>query len=451
MSLIASDQFRVIIGVGQTGLSVARYLKAKGAAFAACDTREGGSAIEQFKQEFPEIVLTLGELDANFLARASELILSPGVAKDQPAIERACQSGSKLLGDIDLFAREIKAPVVAITGSNGKSTVTSLLGEMAKAAGRKVAVGGNIGVPALDLLQLGEVDLYVLELSSFQLETMNELKPTVATVLNMSADHLDRYSGMPAYHRAKHRIFRGCEVAIFNRQDPLSRPLVPNTVRTQGYGLNVPDLGQYGLLERSGETWFARGSEALMPASKMRIRGRHNMANALAALALGEAVGLEPDAMLQAIQKFGGLEHRCQWIRECKGVHWFNDSKGTNVGATLAALEGLGGTLKGDQKIVLIAGGQGKQQSFTALKKPVNQYVRSVVLIGEDAGVIDTELAFENTLRASSLQEAMERAATEACAGDLVLLSPACASLDMFKSYVARGDQFVEILRGMSC
>ncbi len=450
MSLIASDQFRVIIGVGQTGISVARYLKKRGLAFAACDTREKGAAVDNFTREFPEVSFHKGGLDSALLNRASEIILSPGVAKDQPEIQNAVAGGAKLLGDIDLFAREITAPVIAITGSNGKSTVTTLVGEMALSAGRRVAVGGNIGVPVLDLLN-EEVDLYVLELSSFQLETMSELKPFAATVLNMSADHLDRYEGMQGYHQAKHRIYRGCKIAVFNREDPLSRPLVARDVVTLSFGLGTPDLGQYGLLMKGGEYWLARGSEALLPVAEMKIRGRHNQANALAALALGEAVGLDIPSMLNSLREFAGLEHRCEWVRDCNGVGWFNDSKGTNVGATLAAIDGLGATLTDTQKIVLIAGGQGKQQSFTELAGSVGCYVRQLVLIGEAADQINSEVGFDSTVKVDSLEAAVEQAKNIAQPGDLVLLSPACASFDMFTSYVARGKCFQKLVKGLVC
>ena len=448
MSLITSDQFRIIIGVGQTGLSVARYLARKGVSFAACDTRSSGAAIDRFRQEFPNIELRTGELDVDWLSGATELVISPGVAKANVAIESAISRGSRLLGDIDLFARVVKAPVIAITGSNGKSTVTTLVGQMAADAGLNVAVGGNIGVPVLDLLSQ-DADLYVLELSSFQLETCSELRPMVATVLNLSADHMDRYASMLDYHQAKHRIYRRAAVAVYNRDDSLSRPLVGKDVKQLGFGLGAPDLGQFGVLRSEKGAVLARGAQALLSVDQLKIRGEHNIANALAALALGEAVKLPLDSMLQTLSQFGGLEHRCQWVRDHQGCSWYNDSKGTNIGATLAAIKGLGATLKESQKLVLIAGGQGKGQRFNELKAPLKQYVRTLILIGEDANAIASATEHPNTLFADTLSQAVDIAVKQSQSGDLVLLSPACASLDMFKNYEDRGEQFIGLVEAL--
>lgn len=448
MALITSDQFRIIIGVGQTGLSVARYFASRGLRFAACDTRESGAAIDRFRQEFPDIELRTGELDAGWLSGATELVLSPGVPKALPAIKQAQTAGVHLLGDIDLFAREISAPVVAITGSNGKTTVTTLVGQMARDAGLKVAVGGNIGIPVLDLIN-PDVELYVLELSSFQLETCAELRPRAATVLNLSADHMDRYANMLEYHQAKHRIFRRAQVVVFNRDDSLTRPLVAKGTQQLSFGLAAPDLGHFGLLRSNQGAVLARGAQALLAADQLKIRGDHNVANALAALALGESVGLPLDSMVQTLSNFTGLAHRCQWVRNRHGVAWFNDSKGTNVGATLAAVDGLSSTLGQEGRIVLLAGGQGKGQSFSELKAPLQAKARAVILIGEDAQLIASQLDHQNTIIAQTLNEAVDIAATQASRGDLVLLSPACASFDMFSGYEDRGDQFVELVEGL--
>lgn len=449
MALITSDQFRIIIGVGQTGLSVARYLAGRGLVFAACDTRESGSAIDRFRDEFPEIELRTGALDADWLGRATELVLSPGVAKSNPAIQSAQSRGARLLGDIDLFAREINAPVVAITGSNGKTTVTTLVGQMAADAGVNVAVGGNIGVPVLDLIDT-DVELYVLELSSFQLETCSELRPRVATVLNLSADHMDRYANMLEYHQAKHRIYRRAQVAVYNRDDSLSRPLVAKDVVQMSFGLGAPDLGHYGLLRSDKGAVLAKGAQALLNTDLLKIRGEHNIANALAALALGEAVRLPLDSMVQTLSQFAGLPHRCQWVREHRAVSWFNDSKGTNVGATLAAINGLSATQTGEAKLVLIAGGQSKGQSFAELKQPLASAARAVILIGEDAQQIGAQIEHPNTQYAANMDEAVRLAASAAVAGDLVLLSPACASFDMFSGYEARGERFVELVEALA-
>lgn len=449
MALITSDQFRIIIGVGQTGLSVARYLAGRGLAFAACDTRDSGTAIDRFRQEFPEVELRTGELDEDWLGRATELVLSPGVAKSNPAIQSAHSRGVRLLGDIDLFAREINAPVVAITGSNGKTTVTTLVGQMAADAGVKVAVGGNIGVPVLDLID-PEVEIYVLELSSFQLETCSELRPRVATVLNLSADHMDRYANMLEYHQAKHRIYRRAQVAVYNRDDSLSRPLVARDVTQMSFGLGAPDLGHYGILRSESGAVLAKGAQTLLGTDQLKIRGEHNLANALAALALGEAVHLPLDSMVQTLSQFAGLPHRCQWVRDHNGIAWFNDSKGTNVGATLAAINGLSATQAGDAKVVLIAGGQGKGQSFAELKTPLAKSARAIILIGEDAQTIGAEIAHQNTEYVQSMEDAVAMAASCSQPGDLVLLSPACASFDMFSGYEARGDRFVELVEALA-
>ncbi|WP_409525289.1 UDP-N-acetylmuramoyl-L-alanine--D-glutamate ligase [Nitrincola sp. MINF-07-Sa-05] len=449
MSLIATDTFRIIIGLGQTGLSCARYLAGKGWPFAVVDTRTEPPLAAQFRSEFPDVELRCGELNAALLRQADELILSPGVAKSEIAIQEAVAAGVRLTGDIDLFCREAKAPIVAITGSNAKSTVTTLVGEMASAAGLKVGVGGNIGTPALDLLAPdllaeGEADLYVLELSSFQLETLNELRAAAATVLNVSPDHLDRYTGLTEYYQAKHRIYRGCSHAVTNRDDPLTAPLLSQGVKLSSFGLSRPDLMQFGLVMTDGELWLHKGLEPLMPASEVKIPGQHNLANVLAALALGDAVSIPMPAMLQAIKAFAGLPHRCQWVAEKQGVTYVNDSKGTNVGATLAAIKGLGESLEGDARLVLIAGGVGKEQSFTDLSPVLGQYGRALVLIGEDAPLLDQQINSVPKIRATTLQQAVEAAAAAAKPGDIVLLSPACASFDMFNGYSDRGDQFIQ-------
>lgn len=448
MSLITTDKQRIIIGLGQTGLSCARYLHQRGLRFAVCDTREAPAAAEGFRTEFPAVELHLGELDVDWLARADELIISPGVDKRHPAIVAAVEAGVPLIGDIDLFCREARAPIVAITGSNAKSTVTTLVGEMAMAAGIKTGVGGNIGTPALDLLA-DPAELYVLELSSFQLETTHELRAAAATVLNVSPDHLDRYNSMQDYTLTKQRIYRGAAVVVCNREDPLTQPLLAQGVQLRRFGLGRPDLKDYGLLDHEGETWLACGLQPLLPASALKIRGRHNMANALAALALADAVAIPREASLGALEQFGGLAHRCQWVADINGVSYYNDSKGTNVGATLAALEGLGATLPGDARLILIAGGVGKDQSFTTLAAPLERYGRDLVLIGRDAEQIAAEVTGLQYHFASDMADAVQRAARLARPGDVVLLSPACASFDMFSGYVERGEVFARAVEAL--
>ncbi|AMR65924.1 UDP-N-acetylmuramoyl-L-alanine--D-glutamate ligase [Aquipseudomonas alcaligenes] len=447
MSLIASDQFRIVVGLGKSGMSLVRFLAQQGVRFAVADTRANPPELATLQRDYPEVEVRCGELDVDFLCRASELYVSPGLALATPALREAAARGVKMSGDIDLFTRHAKAPIIAITGSNAKSTVTTLVGEMAAAAGRKVAVGGNIGTPALDLLS-DDVELYVLELSSFQLETTERLGAEVATCLNISEDHMDRYDGMAQYHLAKHRIFRGARQVVVNRDDALSRPLIADQVPCWTFGLGKPDFKRFGLIEENGEKQLAFQFEALMPTAELKIRGAHNQSNALAALALGRAVGLPFEAMLDTLRRFAGLPHRCQWVRELRGVGYYDDSKATNVGAALAAIEGLGADISG--KLVLIAGGDGKGADFSALKAPVAKFCRAVVLLGRDAEQIAKALGdAAPLLRVKTLDEAVQRCAELAQSGDAVLLSPACASLDMFKNFEERGRLFAQAAEGL--
>ncbi|KRV80970.1 UDP-N-acetylmuramoyl-L-alanine--D-glutamate ligase [Pseudomonas citronellolis] len=440
MSLIASDNFRIVVGLGKSGMSLVRFLARQGVPFAVADTRENPPELATLRAQYPQVEVRCGELDAGFLCRASELYVSPGLSLRTPALVEAAARGVRLSGDIDLFARHAKAPIVAITGSNAKSTVTTLVGEMAAAAGKRVAVGGNLGTPALDLLA-DDVELYVLELSSFQLETCERLGAEVATCLNVSEDHMDRYDGMADYHLAKHRIFRGARQVVVNRADALSRPLIADSVPCWTFGTNKPDFKAFGLVEEGGEKYLAFQFEALMPVRELKIRGAHNQSNALAALALGHAVGLPFEPMLQTLREFAGLAHRCQWVGERGGVSFYDDSKATNVGAALAAIEGLGADIDG--KLVLLAGGDGKGADFSALREPVAKFCRAVVLLGRDAELVGAALSDETPkVRVQTLDEAVRKAAELARPGDAVLLSPACASLDMFKNFEERGRLF---------
>lgn len=444
--LIQRDGLRVVIGLGKTGLSCVRYLKAQGYPVAVNDTREHPPGLAELRAEFPDVEVSLGKLDAELFLRASEVISSPGISIREPAIAAAMAAGVSVVGDVELFCRAAKAPIVAITGSNAKSTVTTLVGLMGEAAGKRTGVCGNIGTPVLDMLAEGEKDLYVMELSSFQLETTHSLKAAVAVVLNLSEDHMDRYIGMVDYHQAKHRIYRNCERFVFNREDALTVPLIADDLPRASFGLGVPDLNDFGVRVVEGKPYLARGREMLMPVSELQIFGDHNVANALACLALGEAVGLPMDAMLNTLRSFTGLKHRCQRVAMHNGIGWYNDSKGTNVGATLAAINGLGAAISG--KILLIAGGVGKGQDFTPLSPAMAQFGRSLILIGEDASVIDLAVAAAlPRFHCTSLDEAIAQALRLAKPGDAVLLSPACASFDMFKHYEDRGDQFVAGVR----
>lgn len=444
--LIQRGGLKVVAGLGISGVSVVNYLYQQGYQVAVTDSRSTPPGIEQIPAQ---VQRSFGHLDRDLLLRAEEIILSPGLAPQLPEIQAAIAADIPVISDIQLLRRATEVPIVAITGSNAKSTVTTLLGEMAKNAGKKVAIGGNLGRPALDLLQ-DEPELIILELSSFQLETTQDLNALVAVVLNMSEDHLDRHGDMVGYHTAKHRIFQGCQSYVYNRDDSLTRPLLADTVPALSFGLNAPDLKQYGVLrDEQGNMYLAKGTQRLLDSRQMYMQGSHNIANALACLALGERMGLALETMLSTLQSFKGLQHRCEYVTEKNAVRYYNDSKGTNVGATLAAINGLGQALVSQQgKVVVILGGQGKGQDFAPLTPALLHYVRHVVLIGEDAAqieqVIPQEIAHSD---ASTLSEAVLQCQKKAKKGDVVLLSPACASFDMFKSYNDRGQQFVDCVQ----
>ncbi|MGH8583879.1 MAG: UDP-N-acetylmuramoyl-L-alanine--D-glutamate ligase [Gammaproteobacteria bacterium] len=436
----------VVIGLGATGLSCARWLARQGIPFAVTDSRAEPPGLGELRRELPDVPVALGGFSPALLAGAEELIVSPGIDVREPAIARARAAGAVVLGDIELFARQARAPVVAITGANGKSTVTTLLGDMAKHCGLAVRVGGNLGTPALALLADTEPDLYVLELSSFQLESTYSLRPRAAAVLNITPDHMDRYDSIQAYAAAKARVYHGCETWVVNRDDPWVVGMLARGVRVAGFRLGVPGTGDFGLSERDGEPWLAQGDTALLPVSAMRLRGLHNVANALAALALGSAAGLAMPPMLAVLRTFSGLPHRCQWVAERRGVSWYNDSKGTNVGATCAAIRGLGAA----QRLVLIAGGDGKGADFAPLAEAAAGLVRAVVVLGRDGPRVAAALApVTRVLAAADLVEAVRQAAALAQAGDAVLLSPACASLDMFRNYADRGEQFIAAVEAL--
>lgn len=437
-NLIASSTYRVIIGMGITGVSVARFLKARGLAFVWMDTREAPANLIQIQQEFAGVELILGRLDSDCLLNASEVIVSPGIALATPAIAQAITGGVSVVGDVELLLREVKAPVIAITGSNAKSTVTTLVGEMAARAGLKVAVGGNLGTPALELLD-DAVELYVLELSSFQLETITSVNAQAATILNISEDHLDRYDGMQGYILAKMRVYFGAKNIIVNRNDVLTQPPLAQGKRATFFGGNA-DFGGFGIAQHNGEAYLCKNLTPLLAVSELKIRGGHNVDNALAALALGDAAQLPMAAMLDTLREFRGLRHRCEWVATIDGVEFFNDSKGTNIGATAAAIKGLA---RAPHKLIVIAGGEGKEQNFADLASILAMHSAQLVLIGRDAPIIAKACEKQVPVTfANSLVEAITEAYRQAEPGDAVLLSPACASFDMFKGYADRGEQF---------
>jgi UDP-N-acetylmuramoylalanine--D-glutamate ligase len=434
---MSENQLSVIIGLGKTGRSCAEHLARLNIPFAITDSR-----MTFLQKVMPQVPLSLGQFDLKLMGQAKEIIVSQGVALTEPALVVAREKGIPIIGDIELFARAVQGRVVAITGSNGKSTVTSLVGDMVRQAGVSAHVGGNIGIPALDLLAGEQVDCYVLEVSNFQLEVTYSLKSTAATILNISPDHLDHYSHFDDYVAAKQRVYQHCCCAIINRDDPLTA-VDPNRVnQIISFGKDEPAPGHFGL-RRVGRQWhLAFGHELLMPVDQLRIQGQHNWLNALAALAIGHSLSLPLDAMLTALQDFPGLSHRCAFVARDQDITWYNDSKGTNVGATVAAIEGL--CASSNNKIVLLAGGLGKGADFSVLAPVVEKYVRTVILFGQDAALIAAALSTTSVqiIYVNDMVEAVASAKVNAQRGDRVLLSPACASWDMFCNYEHRGDVF---------
>ena len=452
MTIQASQQqeYTLVVGLGITGLSVVRYLAGLGEHIVVVDSRDIPPSLSHLKNEFPNIKYHTGSFDQKLFSAARRIILSPGVSLSEPAVKAAKNNGIEICGDLDLFAHVVSAPVVAITGSNGKSTVTALLGEMAKHAGIDVAVGGNIGTPVLDLLSTSH-QLYVLELSSFQLETLNNLPMLASVVLNISPDHLDRYESIAEYAMSKQTIYASTLHAVINLDDKVASQNVnnggSNNSDVTAFTLGVPESGQFGVChnESDGEQWLCFGDEKLLAVNALKIKGSHNVSNALAALSLGCCASIPMQDMLTVLTEFTGLAHRTQWVAEINGVNWFNDSKATNVGAAIAAIKGLPG------KHVLIAGGDGKHADFSALRDVAKDHLRKVVLIGKDAGEIEAALAGDVICEnAADMKEAVFIAAQAACHGDNVLLSPACASLDMYDNFEHRGDDFMSAVKELS-
>ena len=447
MSKIDLKNKRVLVlGLGETGLSVLRWLRAQGAILSVADTREAAPGLDVIEKEMPEVTIHLGVFDVETLKKAELIVSSPGIALNEPALQASIHAGVRVVGDVELFAqyRDENAKVIAITGANGKTTVTTLVGEMCKAAGLKTIVAGNIGLPVLDTLAMPTPDVYVLELSSFQLETTSSLFVDAATMLNLTEDHMDRYADLPSYAAAKARIFYNAKLQVLNRDDAWSMIMARPKLSVCSFGLDA-DANDFGITYEGKETWLCEGAHQLINANDLHIKGAHNAANALAALALCRAIGLEYAPLLNALYNFRGLPHRVELVANIDDVDYFDDSKGTNVGATCAALSGL------SQKVVLIAGGDGKGQDFAPLKTPVKDNARAVVLIGRDAGLIENVLLETNIpmYHAADMHEAVTIAQRVAQANDAVLLSPACASFDMYKNYVHRAEAFVDAVKSL--
>lgn len=441
------QKLTVIVGLGLTGLSCVRFLLKKNIPVCVMDTRLQPPHLSTLQKDYPQVPLYLGELPEEVLCNAQEIIVSPGLALTHPALIAAKKAGIKMRGDIDLFIDYAKAPIIGITGANGKSTVTSWVGHMGQMCNVNLLVGGNIGVPVLDLLAESIPAAYVLELSSFQLETTHSLPLHAATILNITPDHQDRYATMTEYTAAKQLIYRTCDTAVFYREQTITQPTFPVKQQTS-FGLDAPAADHYGVVKTSTGEWLAFGEEKILPTVEINLPGAHNILNALAALALCRTLNLPWEGLIKSLRTFTGLPHRCQYVAEFAGVTWINDSKGTNVVSTLAAIEGMAKRTTG--KIIIILGGDGKGADFSPLAEPLQQHARAALLFGKDADILQTTLTGHVPLyRVSDLVQAVKQAAALASPGDIVLLSPACASLDMFASYAARGDQFMQLVKKM--
>ena len=439
----------VVVGLGDTGLACARYLHAHGVDVAMADSRPSPPREAEVRRVLPEAEMRLGAFDRKWFEGAVELVLSPGVSPREPAVASAAGCGVPVLGEVELFARAARAPVVAVTGTNGKSTVCAWVHAMAEAAGWRSSLGGNFGPPALTLVAR-EPALHVVELSSFQLETTRSLRPRIAALLNVSPDHLDRHQGFEDYRAAKARVFRGAEAAVVGRDDPwledLGTRLAREGARVIFFTAGPPRADEYGIIGAGDETetgagaWLARGAERRFPVAQLPLPGRHNALNALAAMAIADDLGIDPRTIDGALRAFQGLAHRCEPVADLGGVRWYDDSKGTNVGATVAAVGGF------DVPLVLIAGGDGKGADFEPLGRALRESagrIRKVVLIGRDAPAIRRLIGgWAPYASADTMAEAVTLAREAARPGDAVLLSPACASWDMYSDYRARGRDF---------
>ncbi len=428
----------LVIGLGLSGYSAAAYLLSHGYQCRVQDSRDLPPYRQQLTERFADVQISSVPLDAELIGWADALVVSPGVSIHSPQIQQAADLGKSIIGDIELFAQAVDSPVIAVTGSNGKSTVTTLLGEMIRAEGKRVAVGGNIGIPALDLLD-DDVEFYLLELSSYQLETTRSLKPVAATVLNLSEDHLDRYHSYADYVQAKLHIYDAAKICVSNLDDEATRH------STSDICFSVTDTdADFGLMEDHG-FWLAYHGVRWINVSDLKVSGQHNWANCLAAMALAVSLGISKEVIIDALKCFTGIPHRSQWVAEINGVEWINDSKATNVGAAKASIEGRG------RPVILIAGGQSKAADMSVLNPVLRNSVKYVLLMGEDADHIQQVWQGSTEIRrVMHMQQAVEEAQRLAEPGDCVLLAPACASFDMYPKFEARGDDFSERVRRLS-
>lgn len=455
----------IVVGLGDTGLATARWLIGKGARVTVADSRIAPPNLSNLQAEFPQIELRLGSFNVDTFADADMLVTSPGVPLATPEIATAIARGMLVVGDVELLAQALMGKpgkVIAITGSNGKSTVTTMVAQMCEAAGQTTVMAGNIGLPVLAALADWEArgqwpDMWVLELSSFQLETTTSLTPAAATVLNVSEDHLDRYTGMNEYAATKAGIFSGLGVQVLNREDGYCRGMARQGRDVVWFGADTPrNANEYGLVEVDGDFSLRCGDFELIKASELPVAGLHNAVNALASIALCRAAGLPTAPLLTALRNFKGLPHRVEFVADVNGVAYYDDSKGTNVGATEAALKGM------TRPVVLIAGGDGKGQDFSPLVEACERICRAVLLIGRDGPLLadvlndarssflpDDDDNYLPVMQLPTLEMAVSVASNFAEPGDVVLLSPACASLDMFRNYHHRAEVFIAAVKGL--
>ena len=440
MVLDSQMKKRVVVGIGQTGQSCMRFFSRMNIPFSVFDTREAPENIDQVLRENANTEFLFGESNVNSLCQAEQLIVSPGVDLTDPIFTDIDLSKQELTNDIAIFSKMALAPKVLITGSNAKSTVTTLLGEMANKAGLQAAVGGNLGKPVLDLLD-DNCEAYIIELSSFQLEYCSNLGAKVAAILNISNDHLDRHHSMDNYQRIKQRIYEGAEYIVFNRQDPLTQPLSCSASTLKSFGLDQPEDGHYGLVNIGDKCFVSRGSDLLLSVEALAVQGEHNLLNVVAAVAIGDLAGIPVASMQAAIKIFKGLPHRCEEVAVVRGVTYFNDSKATNVGATVSAVNSVSKMTQGN--VIIIMGGRAKQNNFSALFDQLQGIRYKIIVIGESAELMKRCVPSDVVVMdAETLPSAVKQAHDACVTGDIVLLSPACASFDMFDSFEHRGDVF---------
>lgn len=436
----------VVVGLGKTGLSCVRYLSKQGLNIAVTDSRLEPPEITAFNNEFVSVPAYLGELNKDVLLSADKIILSPGVSLEEDNIKESISTGIPVVSDIELFCQQANAPIIAISGSNGKSTVTTLVAEMTTKSGLKTSVGGNLGTPVLDLLNDPNPDVYVLELSSFQLETTFSLNAHASVVLNISPDHMDRYKSLEDYAGAKNKIYSGRGLMVINKDDAIVDAMADASRNMTAFTLARPEGNNFGLIKEGDDVFLCKGKEKIINQNELIIKGEHNIANALAAMALADSIGASKQSMVETLKFFKGLDHRCQLVKTINSINWYNDSKATNVGACIASIKGLCDS----GKIILIAGGDSKGADLTGLKPIVKQYVKKVLLFGVDANkirdVIGTEVSCEFV---TDMREAVHKANEYVETGDQVLLAPACASLDMYKNYQERGNDFVNAVNAL--